>query len=64
NLFLEHPKKGGERIVHLASSDDVKDLTGTYVYREEPRKIEWTEEESFRFEKLQRFAEELTGVAH
>ena len=64
NLFLEHPKKGGERIVHLALSDDVKDLTGTYVYREEPRKIEWTEEESFRFEKLQRFAEELTGVAH
>ncbi|MBU4202674.1 MAG: SDR family NAD(P)-dependent oxidoreductase [Acidobacteria bacterium] len=33
NLFLEHPKKGGERIVHLALSDDVKDLTGTYVYR-------------------------------
>ncbi|MFH1946250.1 MAG: SDR family NAD(P)-dependent oxidoreductase [Acidobacteriota bacterium] len=63
NLFLEHPKKGGERIVHLALSDDVKDLTGTYVYREEPRKIEWTEEESLRFEKLQRFAEELTGVA-
>jgi len=62
NLFLEHPKKGGERILHLALSDERKDLTGTYVYRDEPRLLEWSKEELIRFEQLLRLAEQQTGV--
>ncbi len=40
NLFLEKPQKGGERIAYLATSDEVKEVSGKYFYKTEEREID------------------------
>lgn len=63
NLFLEKPQKGGERIVYLALSDEVKDVSGKYFYKTEEREIELPNLASETTERLLQLAEELTGLA-
>ena len=62
NLFLENPQKGGERIAYLATSDEVKEISGRYFYKTEERKIDISAQESDKTEKLWLIAEELTGL--
>lgn len=62
NLFLEKPQKGGERIAYLATSDDVKEITGKYFYKTEEREIDISAQTSDTTEKLWRVAQELTGL--
>ena len=62
NLFLENPKKGGERITYLAISDEVKEISGRYFYKTEERKIVISAQESGKIEKLVQIAKELTGL--
>ncbi len=40
NLFLEKPQKGGERIAYLATSEEVKGISGKYFYKTEQREID------------------------
>jgi NAD(P)-dependent dehydrogenase (short-subunit alcohol dehydrogenase family) len=62
NLFLENPKKGGERIAYLAASDEVKDISGRYFYKTEERKIVIPAQERGKTEKLLQIAAEFTGL--
>ncbi len=62
NLFLENPKKGGERIAYLAISDEVKEISGRYFYKTEEREIAISAQERGKTEKLLQIAEELTGL--
>ena len=62
NLFLEKPQKGGERIAHLATSDEVKETSGKYFYIMEEREIDISGHASDTPEKLWRVAQELTGL--
>jgi len=62
NLFLERPQKGGERIAYLATSDDVRKISGGYFYKTEKREIDISAQERNKSEKLWQIAEELTGV--
>lgn len=62
NLFLENPKKGGERITYLAISDEVKEISGRYFYKTEEREIVISAQESGKIEKLVQIAKELTGL--
>ncbi len=62
NLFLENPKKGGERIAYLATSDEVKEISGRYFYKTEEREIAISAQERGKTEKLLQIAEELTGL--
>ena len=62
NLFLETPKKGGERIAYLAISDEVKEISGRYFYKTEEREIAISAQERGKIEKLLQIAEELTGL--
>jgi NAD(P)-dependent dehydrogenase (short-subunit alcohol dehydrogenase family) len=63
NLFLENPRKGGERIAYLAVSDAVKDVSGKYFYKTEERVIEIPNQAGETSAKLRQLAEELTGLA-
>ncbi|KAA3642374.1 MAG: SDR family NAD(P)-dependent oxidoreductase [Chloroflexi bacterium] len=63
NLFLENPKKGGERIAHLATSDELKGVTGKYFYKLEQRELEIPVQETEKSERLWGLAEQLTGLA-
>ena len=62
NLFLEKPQKGGERIAYLATSDEVKEVSGKYFYKAEEREIDISSQQSDTTEKLWQIAEELTGL--
>jgi NAD(P)-dependent dehydrogenase (short-subunit alcohol dehydrogenase family) len=62
NLFLEKPQKGGERIAYLATSDEVKEISGKYFYKTEEREIDISAKASDTPEKLWRVAQELTGL--
>jgi len=62
NLFLENPKKGGERIAYLAISDEVKEISGRYFYKTKEREIAISAQERGKTEKLLQIAEELTGL--
>jgi NAD(P)-dependent dehydrogenase (short-subunit alcohol dehydrogenase family) len=62
NLFLEKPQKGGERIAYLATSDEVKEISGKYFYKTEEREIDISAKASDTTEKLWRVAQELTGL--
>ena len=62
NLFLENPKKGGERIAYLAISDEVKEISGKYFYKTEDREVVISAQERGKTEKLLQIAEELTGL--
>jgi len=62
NMFLEKPQKGGERIAYLATSDEVKEVSGKYFYKAEEREIDLSSQQSDTTEKLWRIAEELTGL--
>jgi len=62
NLFLENPKKGGERIAYLATSDAVQGISGKYFYKTEEREIDISGQASDTTERLWRIAEELTGL--
>ena len=62
NLFLENPKKGGERIAYLAISDEVKEISGRYFYKTEEREIAISAQERGKTEKLLQIAEELTDL--
>jgi len=62
NLFLENPKKGGERIANLAISDEVKEISGRYFYKTEEQEIAISAQESSKTEKLVQIAKELTGI--
>ena len=62
NLFLENPQKGGERIAYLATSDEVKGISGRYFYKTEEREIDISAQERDKTEKLWQIAEELTGL--
>ena len=61
NMFLENPEKGGERIAYLATSDEVKDTTGKYFYKNEEREIDISNQANGTTEKLWQIAQELTG---
>jgi len=63
NLFLENPQKGGERIAYLATSDEVKGISGKYFYKTEEREIDTSALASDTTEKLWQIAEKLTGLA-
>ncbi len=62
NLFLENPKKGGERIAYLSISDEVKEISGRYFYKTEEREIAISAQERGKTEKLLQIAEELTDL--
>ena len=62
NMFLENPEKGGERIAYLATSDEVKDTTGKYFYKNEEREIDISNQANGTTEKLWQIAQELTGL--
>lgn len=62
NLLLENPQNGGERIAYLATSDEVKEISGRYFYKTEEREIDISAQESDKTEKLWKLAEELTGL--
>jgi hypothetical protein len=62
NLFLEKPHKGGERIAHLAVSNEVQELSGKYFYKTEAREIEIPDQSSETTERLLHLAKELTGL--
>lgn len=61
-LFLEKPKKGGERIAYLAASHTVKDITGKYFYKTEEQEIDLSTQSSGTTEKLWQIAEKLTKL--
>ena len=63
NLFLEKPRKGGERIAYLATSDEVQAVSGKYFYKTEARPVELPTLANGTTERLWRLAEELTGLA-
>lgn len=60
-LFLEKPQKGGERIAHLALSDDVQTISGRYFYKTEARELAIPVQELEKTEQLLQLAEKLTG---
>lgn len=62
NLFLEDPKKGGDRIAYLATSDKVDSISGKYFYKSEERELVIPDQEKGKTEKLLQTANELTGV--
>ena len=62
NLFLEKPQKGGERIAYLATSDEVKEISGKYFYKTEEREIDISDQTSGTTEKLWQIAEQFTGL--
>lgn len=63
NLFLEKPHKGGERIAYLATSDEVKEISGKYFYKTEAREIDISSQAGDTNEKLWQVAQELTGLS-
>ena len=63
NLFLEKPEKGGDRIVYLATSEQLNTMTGTYFHKLDQRRIEITPEDVETSQKLWRIAENLTNLA-
>ena len=62
NLFLEKPEKGGDRIAYLATSDNLKSVTGKYFYKLEERDIEISPDESEITKKLWQIAEDHTKL--
>jgi hypothetical protein len=61
-LFLEKPQKGGERIAHLAVSDEVQHVTGGYFYKTEARELVVPAEAGDKTEALLQLAEKFTGL--
>lgn len=53
NLFLPKPRKGAEPVIHLATSPEVKDVTGQYFYKRDKKEINEIE-----IEKIQQILEE------
>ena len=62
NLLLEKPEKGGERIVYLAISDEVKEITGSYFYKIEKKEFKISDQDLAKSERLRQIAEELTDI--
>lgn len=58
--FLEKPQKGGERIAHLALSDNVQHVTGEYFYKTEARELVVSAQVRDKTEELLQLAENLT----
>jgi retinol dehydrogenase-14 len=61
-LFLEKPQRGGERIAHLAISDEVKNVSGGYFYKTEAREFVIPAQERDKTEKLLQLAEKFTNL--
>ncbi len=62
NSFLEKPQYGGERIATMAISDEFKNVSGIYCYKDEKREMSIPEKELDKTEKLLKVAETLTNV--
>ncbi len=62
NLFLEKPSKGGERIAHLAISDEVTHQSGQYFFKTETREFEISPEDRAKTERLWQVSQELCGI--
>lgn len=62
NLFLESPRKGGERIAHLATSDEVANQSGRYFFKTELREFEIPPEEIAKTDRLWQISEKLCGL--
>ena len=62
NMFLEKPKNGGERIAYLATSDEVREISGKYFYKTEERDVDISTQANGTTEKLWQIAEKLTGL--
>jgi len=62
NIFLEDPKKGGERIAYLATSEEVATTSGKYFYKTEEQEIEYPGIGTETANELWQVAQELTGL--
>lgn len=61
-LFLEKPEVGGERIARLAVADDVADLSGAYIHKDEVRDWKIPAETRQKMERLRQKSHALTNV--